>query len=91
MVKSLLIPHRESKAPKDLVPANFLPSSLLPYADIYSMFQPCNFYIIHTCISQGSGRSQMIHTKEVTEEFTRLFTKVRTGLRETRMEGKYHL
>ena len=91
MVKFLLTPHRESKTPKDLVPVNFLSSSLLPHEDIHSVFQPYNFYVIHTCISQDSGRRQMIYTKEVTEEFTRLFTKVGTVLRETRMEGHYHL
>lgn len=37
--------------------------------------------MIRTLMNQGAGRKQMIHTKGVTEEFTRLFTKVWTGFK----------
>lgn len=91
MIKSALTLYRESMTPKDLAPADLLSSSLSPHADINAVFQPCDFHILHTHISHDPGRKQVIHTKGVIWEFTRLSMKVWTGLWKTRGEGHDHL
>lgn len=91
MIKSALTLYRESMTPKDLAPADLLSSSLSPHADVNAVFQPCDFHILHTRISHDPGRKQVIYTKGVIWEFTRLSMKVWTGLWKTRGEGHDHL